>query len=229
MNFNEAGAQENWRQLKLTTNDVLTHELDRVRYLDLLASLQDDVTDQGKLLLGFTRAPAAKANHHAREGGLVIHLREMWDLWTRLRNQFTCQPYVTDQRVLKAIVLHDLHKAHRTFELLGTDPWSTQYCDDKTDLLMTQDVKSLWLANQAGISLDPEQINALLWAEGGFSKIKPRWCSVLAKICYALDELSGNGLDRIRTGSLLDRSRSEPERSASSEPTTPEQPSPPAV
>jgi hypothetical protein len=90
---------------------------------------------------------------------------------------------------------------------MSSDPWEVRHGDDETDMLMGTDVKSLWLAQRAGITLDPEQINALLLAEGGFSNIKPRWCSVLAKVCYALDELSGNGLARIQKRTFLDHSR----------------------
>lgn len=177
----------------------------------MLRGLEEDTQEPGRNpLLGFRRAPAAKRNHHAYEGGLVAHLLEMWALWQNLRPQLNCPPYVSDERVLKGILLHDLHKAHRTYELTTAEPWEVKYCDDETDMLMTADVKSLWLAHQAGISLDPEQINALLWAEGGFAKIRPKWSSVLAKVCYTLDELSGNGMARVRQRTLLDLARAEP-------------------
>lgn len=201
---------QNWARLRDWVGLTLPKP-EALLYHDLLDSLRDDLCEGGvRKLLGFRRAPAAQGNHHAYEGGLVAHLLEMWSLWLKLRDQFQSPPHVTDERVLKAIILHDLHKAHRTYELLETDPWRVTYCNDDTDMLMTSDVKSLWLAQRAGICLDPEQINALLWAEGGFSKVKPQWCSVLAKVCYTLDELSGNGLSRIRSRTFLSHRRTEP-------------------
>lgn len=192
-----------WNLLKTQVWKTL-EDPDRAAFDRLLDSLKEDVQGEaGRILLGFRRAPAARGNHHATEGGLVQHLLEMWNIWGRLGEDFLAAPHVTPQRVLKAIILHDLHKAYRTYELLREDPWETRYCDDATDMLMTSDIKSIWLAQRAGVELDPEQINALLWAEGGFSKIRPQWCSVLAKVCYTLDELSGNGLGRIRNGTLL--------------------------
>jgi hypothetical protein len=198
--------RENWDKLRGLAADILP-PLGGESFLPLLDTLKEDQLNGQKHYLGFYRSPAARRNHHAYEGGLVQHLLEMWELWRSLKPQLNAPPYVSDERVLKAIILHDLHKAYRTYELITGDPWEVRHGDDETDMLMGSDVKSLWLAQRAGITLDPEQINALLWAEGGFSNIRPRWCSVLAKVCYALDELSGNGLARIGKRTFLDHSR----------------------
>lgn len=196
----------NWeRLLALTVSTLPSPEAEA--FVRLLDTVKEDQPNGQKPYLGFYRAPAAKGNHHAYEGGLVQHLLEMWDLWGRLKPQLNAPPFVSDERVLKAIILHDLHKAHRTYELVSSEPWEVRYGADDTDMLMGADVKSLWLAQRAGVTLDPEQINALLWAEGGFSNIRPKWCTVLAKVCYALDELSGNGLARIEKRTFLDHSR----------------------
>jgi hypothetical protein len=198
--------KENWEKLKgLVAGNLPSREA--AVFLHLLDTLKEDQPNGQKHYLGFFRAPAARRNHHAYEGGLVQHLLEMWSLWDQLKPQLNAPPFISDERVLKAIILHDLHKASRTYELMSSDPWEVRHGDDETDMLMGTDVKSLWLAQRAGITLDPEQINALLWAEGGFSNIRPRWCSVLAKVCYALDELSGNGLARNRKRTFLDHSR----------------------
>ena len=198
--------RENWEKLKGLAAGILPSP-EGGDFLRLLDGLKEDQLNGQQHYLGFCRAPAARRNHHAYEGGLVRHLLEMWALWEQLKPQLNAPPFVSDQRVLKAIILHDLHKSYRTYELMSGDPWEVRYGNDETDMLMGSDVKSLWLAQRAGIALDPDQINALLWAEGGFSNIRPKWCSVLAKVCYALDELSGNGLARIGKGTFLDHSR----------------------
>lgn len=160
-----------------------------------------------ELLLGFKRAPAAKGNHHAFEGGLVHHILEMWDHWCLIRDNYPqfekAEPYISDDRVLTAIIAHDLHKAYRTFKMVNQDPWLAEYADDDTDTLMTHDTKTLWILGKFAVRMDKEQMNALLWAEGGFSEIKPKWTSVLAKLCYLLDEFSGNVLARLEQRTFL--------------------------
>lgn len=203
----------NWGQMGANITDVVKNDVQAQAMMNLMQDLREDVAlpDGTGYYLGFLRAPAAKGNHHDYEGGLIHHLLEMWSLWGNLRDRFLSPPYITDERVLTAILMHDLHKAYLTYRLVQTEPtWYVDYGKDQTDTLMTQDVKSLWIAMRAGIMLDPEQVNALLWAEGGFSKTQPKFCSVLAKVCYTLDELSGNGLARIEKGTFLDHRVSEP-------------------
>lgn len=181
------------------------------RYLEMLNALGPDIHEPGDLVyLGMQRAPAATGNHHAFEGGLVYHLLEMWAIWERLKPDLEAQPHISDERILKAIIHHDLHKAHRTYVLESEDPWKTRYGEDPTDMLMTNDTKSIWLLNQHGIRLDPEQMNALLWAEGGFAKIRPKQCTALSKLAYCLDELSGNVASRIYTKTLIDLKKAVP-------------------
>lgn len=199
--------QGNWLKLiDLVAANI--HGTEKAKYLHMMAEIAEDEPvsndPKGRIYLGFKRAPAAKGNHHAFEGGLVYHLLEMWGIWLHLREDVLTENYITDARVLKAIINHDLHKAYKTYRLETEAPWQTEYGDDPTDMLMTTDIKSLWILNTHGITLDPEQMNALLWAEGGFAKIKPKWCSTLSKLCYMLDEMSGNVLARIETRTLLD-------------------------
>lgn len=163
----------------------------------------DFVEPDGRTLLGARRAPAAKRNHHAFEGGWCYHILEMWSLWSTLKeNPVIGRPHpdLNDERVFKAILYHDLHKIHRTYRLLSLDPWITEYAnEDPTERMMTWSTKSLWLLNKYKIELDPVQYNALLWSEGGWSEHarKLKGGSVLAKVAYLLDELSGNVIGRI--------------------------------
>jgi hypothetical protein len=171
----------------------------------MLHSLREDWEEEPpKSYLGFRRAPAAQRNHHNFEGGLVFHLLEMWQGWLTLRPTLELNEYLNDDRITRAILYHDLHKA---FRLISQDPWSVDYANDDTDQLMTNDVKSIWILMEHRICVDPVQMNALLLAEGGYAKIKPYYQSVLAKTAYLLDELSGNVIERIRKGTLLDTRR----------------------
>lgn len=154
--------------------------------------------------LGMRRAPAAKEYHHAFEGGLVFHYQEMWNIWKQLF-WIPKDDVVNDQRVLAAIFNHDIHKAYRTFVQLETKAeWAAEYGKDATDQLLDNTVKSIWILKEHNVPLDPIQLNALCWAEGGFAERKPRWSTVLAKVAYLLDELSGNVMSRVREGQILD-------------------------
>lgn len=201
-----------------TLLDLIGRELsseDAPKYQHMLEQLALDQQAGINVLLGFRRAPAAKGNHHDREGGLVAHLLEMWDVYTKLRAaypQLDQPPHITPARVLTAIICHDLHKGYRTFVLVPPegcyvwrdgDTWKADYANDLSDTLTTPDVKTLALLARHGIALDDEQLNALCWAEGGWSKIQPKFTSVLAKLCYLLDEMSGNVLERINKRTLL--------------------------
>lgn len=206
---------ENFNTLKALVAEHLPLE-ESLKYLKMLDALADDTTDEkGRTLLGFVRAPAAKGNHHDREGGLIAHLLEMWHVYTVLRAgypQLDQPPHITPARVLTAIVCHDLHKGYRTFTLIppegkavweAGDPWKADYAQDLSDQLTTHDIKTLAILARHGIALDDEQLNALCWAEGGWSHIQPKFTSVLAKLCYLLDEMSGNVLERIHKRTLL--------------------------
>lgn len=194
---------ENWAELRYLVTQNITAPVDRMKHYELLSKFEaDTVVDEAKgsyTILGAKRAPAAKRNHHAFEGGWVYHCLEMWRLWLAVRPtipNFEHDDHITNERVFKAILYHDLHKAHRTFKMSG-GVWKVEYMQDRTDTLLTQDIKTVWMLGAAGITLDVEQLNVLLWAEGGFSEIKPEDRSVLAVLVYCLDELSGNVLGRI--------------------------------
>jgi hypothetical protein len=192
----------NWTELTRNTHQILGKQAGP--YLDLLWRYHDDIQEGETTLLGWRRAPAAKGNHHAHEGGLVEHLLEMWSFWADIQDRAYSPSYVTPERIWKGILLHDVHKAHRTFKLLSTDPWEVDYAHDLTDQLLPETAKNLWLANQAGLRLDLEQTHALILAHGGYSELKPKQQSVLAKTLYLLDEFSGNVADRVRTKTVLE-------------------------
>lgn len=194
----------NWNRLRALITYNLVGEAQQANLRMTYGLLQDQVDKQGTWL-GLKRAPAAKGNHHAFEGGLIYHMLEMWQVYQHMKAILPQEiKQISEERVLQAILLHDVHKAYKTYLLKRQEPWEVDYGNDDTDMLMTSDVKSMWIAMEYRVPLDPEQINALLWAEGGFAKIKPRWTTVLAKLCYLLDEMSGNVLARIQTRTLLD-------------------------
>lgn len=145
---------ENWSRLIHLTNTNV-QEAAVVNYINMLAALRDDnaqLLGLGGTFLGFRRAPAATKNHHAYEGGLVVHLLEMWDTWLWVRGMLN-HPLIHDSRVWRTILHHDLHKAYGTYKLISTDPWKTEYANDRSSMLTGPDnVKSLWILNQTGLS-----------------------------------------------------------------------------
>lgn len=201
--------EDNYNKLLALTAVTMEHDI-KVKYHSMLHDLKGDVEETTfETYLGGLRAPAAKGNHHAFEGGWCYHLLEMWDVYLKVKPTVENSPWVTDERVLQAIINHDLHKAYKTFIVKETDPWRVEYGNHSTDRLMGNDVKSIWILGEAGINPDPEQMNALINAEGGYAKIKTDWVTVLSKLCYLLDEMSGNVYGRIEKGTYLDLRKSE--------------------
>lgn len=176
-------------------------------YRLLLENLKSDHHEpDGTIILGFMRAPAAKRNHHALEGGLVKHYLEMWDAWEVMRDSgiWKVVPgHLDNDRIIKAIINHDIHKAYFTFELESDCPWQTTYTNHYNEKAMTWGGKCIWILGQNGVELDALQMNALQHSEGGWAESPPKWGSVLAKAAYLLDEISGNVMSRIEDGTLL--------------------------
>lgn len=207
----------NFTALKTVVFRTLTPSM-ADNYLRMMNSLRDDelVAEDGRTYLGLLRAPAAKRNHHATEGGLVRHLLEMWDIYKAWCTHWPLaeqSPHINDERVLCAILNHDIHKAYRTFYQLDSPEWAVEYGyrnkekPELTDGLMTESVKSMWILSQYGITPDAEQMNALCLSHGGFSEIVPKRCTPLAKLMYLIDEFSGNVLEPIRQKDFLDDHR----------------------
>jgi hypothetical protein len=180
-------------------------DFNAVAWTDLFHKyLPDHLDKDGRLYLGLRRAPAAKANHHAYEGGLLAHLIEMWRLHKQVLGPNLLGvkelelAQITDGRVLTAILSHDLHKGIRTYIWRDESMWRVERGNDDSDGFMTHEMKSIAFLMSHHIILDEIQMNAFCWAEGGFSTIKPKYTSILAKYCYILDELSGNVLARVQ-------------------------------
>lgn len=189
-------------------------------WLRLTGDLDKDRVDQatGKNYLGLLNAPAAKKNHHAELGGLVMHYLEMWEIFKDIRGNILPRTddsdslyqrgeehYVTNERVLEGILLHDLSKAYFTFVLDKEGKFD--YGDHPSGTVMggmlKNDQKSLWIASSYGLSFDLVQLNALFHSEGGWADSPPEWATVLSKLLYLLDELSGNIWDRAKKGSSV--------------------------
>jgi len=210
--------EENFNELtSLVTTVIGGKRADSiVKMMQELALDEPDNTRLGRgQMFGFINAPAAKRNHHAYRGGLVIHLLEMWTIWThRFREDFDQTTAVNDKRILEGIIFHDLHKAYRTFRSVEFQPhvslpWGAEYVKgDPDNESLTWETKTLWLLQWHEIALDNQQYNALLWSEGGWSPMnrekRQPWTSVLAKVLYLMDEYSGNVLSRMQDNTWRD-------------------------
>jgi len=171
--------------------------------VDMMEAIASDSQTLEGTILGFIHAPAAKRNHHAYIGGLVVHLLEMWAVWEeRFRQDFEQTTEINDRRILEGVIFHDLHKAFETFIAMKPSPGLESQIiylrDDPDNESLTWATKTLWILQWHEIPLDNRQYSALLWSEGGWAETPPKWCSVLAKVLYLMDEYSGNVLSRMQ-------------------------------
>lgn len=171
---------------------------------DALRTLAPDLVHEGVTYLGLERAPAGKGNHHAFIGGLVHHMLEMWDFWELLKPNLPPDPLLTDVRILKGILVHDLHKAWATFVLDPAVDSGLNYGKHPSEGMFTHLQKTLYLVMRLGLDLDAVDFNALCCSEGGWAENHPKWGSTVGKLLYLLDELSGNVKARAEQGNILD-------------------------
>lgn len=167
---------------------------------------------------GLLTAPAGKSMHHAYVGGLVVHLNEMIAIAFGLRGTLRLHGTVSATDFVTVIVLHDLHKAYKTFKFVP-DTDSFEYVTHLTNDQMTNNQKSLWMLTQCpefdnsvglqAIFGNIDILNALHSSEGGYAKNAPKEQSILAKFCYLCDEASV-----LKDRDRLDRDRSIRDRSA---------------
>lgn len=193
----------NWQLLLGITRETLPPE-----NLRMVLSLEKDSTmADGRVYLGMRRCPAAKKNHHAIEGGLVAHLLEMWDYFSVLKDHFRetgKQPteleavFLTQERIWAGILYHDLHKAYcdARFDNFG----QLVRGDHVSSKMLRNDQKTAWILQNYGVKMDIIQANALYHSEGGWAESPPKHSSILAKVLYLLDELSGNVSARVSKG-----------------------------
>ena len=178
------------------------------KWEDLFHFLGADREYKGKTYAGLFNAPAGKGNHHSYKGGLCNHLFEMYQMYQMLcTGGFPIKshdPATNKQSVMRVILLHDLHKAYYEFTMEEENgEVRFEYGDHPSSRMITNDIKSLQLANKFGITLSLMELNALFNSEGGYARNPPKYISVLAKLVYLLDEMSSNILDRLKTETIL--------------------------
>jgi len=201
--------EENWLRLYLLVESYCPN------YIPIMDGLKKDSivklkASQGEVLisntyLGFMRAPAAKRNHHAYEGGLVAHLLEMWDFWETIScgHPFGEDAGLTKSRVLRGVLNHDLHKALLYYRLKPSSVWSVERQEHAYTGFMADNAQTMLILMKYGIHLDELDMNCLMWSEGGWALDQPRERTALATLVYCLDELSGNVKARIDEGTAL--------------------------
>lgn len=207
---NENSLDIGWEKVRaLTNNLVMSHDMRRL-YLRMLDDLKEDRIGNGYTLLGMRRAPASKERHHALEGGLVNHLLQMFIIWGGMKEVMRLfvphtHVHLDDTTVWCAILHHDLNKIWKYKPIAG-DVWKVEYGNeyDRMEQLLGSAHKSLWLLNKYGIHLSLPLHNALICSEGGFSEVRPRTETVLAKVVYLLDEFSANVIDRLQFNRFWD-------------------------
>ena len=142
--------------------------------------------------LGLKYAPAGVGIHHAYKGGLVVHYLEMWAIHLQLHTADVDCGKFDKGEVLRAIILHDLHKAYYCFGLSDDDTGAVVYLNSLHNTFASNNMLSLYLAILHGCNITPLVLNSLCNAEGGWAKDPSKVCSSFAKYIYTLDELSSN-------------------------------------
>lgn len=119
----------------------------------------------------FNRAPAAQDYHHNFTGGLLLHTNEVLEIMIRLarflpyNNLNYPKPDFTREEMIVSAYLHDFAKI-------------ATYVEDAPDAWRWEDIElpaEVWTLNElakAGIGLTVNELNALLYAEGGWSAFK---------------------------------------------------------
>lgn len=119
----------------------------------------------------FDRAPAAVNYHHNFTGGLLLHTTEVLEIMLRLtlslpyNNLSYPKPDFTREEMIVVAYLHDFAKIV-TYREHAEDTWGRENID------LPDEVWTLNELAKAGIGLTENELNALLYAEGGWSNFK---------------------------------------------------------
>jgi len=162
------------------------------KLVSLAMSLGED--DPDGEWVGLKRAPAGRRRHHHKEGGLVVHTNQMIEFCLSLYHERPA-PFKTvlnPSDIIVACFLHDIHKAHRCFRD-SPDARETElpfeYLPDH-ERYLPDDIQTLALAANAGITLTKQQTNAIICAEAGYGRFGDMDRSKLAVIISMADDYS---------------------------------------
>lgn len=118
------------------------------------------------------------------------------------------EEHLTAKKILDSIspAQHEVEWANATLAKKAPPTWAVDYADDQIHSFLGDDTnKTIFFLNQRGIKLSLPLYNALITAEGGYSRQpRPKTESVLAKVAYLLDDMSANVIDRLQTDRFWD-------------------------
>jgi hypothetical protein len=155
----------------------------------MCVGLENDRMAKNCKVAGFKNAPAGVGQHHHYPGGLVEHLLEMWKVFQQLSpilpSETTAE--MRDSDVFLAILIHDLHKAYKTYrylnieEKVGKNEHRTfAYSDLPHTKLLTADQQSAMILSMYNVNPPLIVLNSLYCSEGGYKEAPPNACSALA-------------------------------------------------
>lgn len=145
---------------------------ERHKYMGMMSTLcgendYNSFENRNCIIAKMHQAPAGIRRHHAEQGGLFIHLKEMYDYIIPLgvRNDF----FVAHKAQLaKLILLHDIEKSI-IFKM--EEGKGFEYDNDLLKWTTDEDLK-FKIIREFNIHLSIEEQMALRWAHGGWSTVK---------------------------------------------------------
>ena len=178
------------KKIKGSVLDYLQNLSSEYKYKDQILKMYDDWSDK------YEQMPAGAKHHHTYEGGLEKHTVQvidtalfLWDL-----NKSTLASTVSVEDIIVASFLHDFSKV-MTYRKLHTQEEidkNNGYPFKWDSKLEGHDMET-WTIQKCmeyGIVLTEAQINAIFFAEGGFSRWgqtprHPKWTTLAVLIACA--------------------------------------------
>lgn len=117
-------------------------------------------------------APAGRRRHHSYSGGLLSHIVQMIEIAFVIyhQNTYPFKGVLNKGDIVIGCFIHDIHKAINTF-IYDTKSNKVVFAYNYKNKYLPDDFQSIKILMDFGIKLSEQHMNAIIMAEGGFSKV----------------------------------------------------------